>query len=100
MRAFFYFFVRLSANKQVEQKKEDPHPTLSRKRERAYVSAYGPSPGLTTAAASYFTQDAWSRWCKCRIMPDLPETARSAALGRIGLDVHADAAKRSVALIS
>jgi hypothetical protein len=40
MRAFFYFFVRLSANKQVEQKKEDPHPTLSRKRERAYVSAY------------------------------------------------------------
>jgi hypothetical protein len=45
MRAFFYFFVRLSANKQVEQKKEDPHPTLSRKRERAYVSAYGNRSG-------------------------------------------------------
>jgi hypothetical protein len=48
MRAFFYFFVRLSANKQVEQKKEDPHPTLSRKRERAYVSAYGNTSGMTS----------------------------------------------------
>jgi hypothetical protein len=57
VRVFFlllHLFIRRKANKKVE---EGPHPTFSRKREkakRAYVSAYGRRPGSRDASPRCF----------------------------------------------